>query len=239
MCHTASNSCSRSRQYLQQQQQHSNAQQCTANHSNAQNLKDTWKEPAQRRNMARAVARLAERAAAKIQALFISVHVACCKGNFGRDHDTSLCLIVFVWIGLFWLDLCFLGCHVMAWISRGCYWLLGLLVTSCCKVAVTWEYHRSLCHKMPHGPCCTMLYLYVTMCLSSVPLPGESEVGKGESSREVARRLLAVFILQRGRHFQEEDGRDHSNRSASTLPYHALVWLLYTFVMSIFYTIII
>ncbi|CAL1137339.1 unnamed protein product [Cladocopium goreaui] len=44
--------------------------------------------------MARAVARLAERAAAKIQALFISVHVACCKGNFGRDHDTSLCLIV-------------------------------------------------------------------------------------------------------------------------------------------------
>ena len=216
MCHTASNSCSRSPKGT-----------CsTAMDSNAQNLKDTWKEPAQRRNMARAVARLAaERAAAKIQALFISVHVACCKGNFGWDHDTSLCLIVFVWIGLFWLYLCFLGCHEMAWISRGCYWLLGLLVTSCCKVAVTWEYHRSLCHKMPHGPCWSMLYLYVTMCLSSVPLPGESEVGKGESSREVARGL-AVFILQRGHHFQEEDGRDHSNRSASTLPYHALVWLL-------------
>lgn len=42
---------------------------------------------------------------------------------------------------------------------------------------------------------------------------GESEGGKRESSREVAGRMV-LFILQRGEDFQEEDGRDHSNRSS-------------------------
>ena len=169
-----------------------------------------------RRNMARAVARLAaERAAAKMQALFM-LRVATWQLWTNRRH-----LAVFdVWIGLFWLYLCFLV--VMRWhgflvVGIGCYGLLGLLVTSCCMLAATWEYHRSLCHNSPQ----TMLCIYVTMCLCFVLLPGESEVGKGESSREVARGL-AVFILQRGHHFQEEDGRGHSNRSASTLPYLAI-----------------
>ena len=191
------------RQYLQ----HSKAQQCSESQGHVKRAGATWHGPSH--------------ALQRNGRLPRSRHCSCCKGgNFGRDHDTSLCLIVFVYVCMNRIVLACFGCIYVFWVvirwhgylvvaigCLGCLWPYS-------KVAVTWEYHRSLCHKMPHGPCCTSMSVCAWVlfrCQVKVKL-----------AKEKAREKLlgAVFILQRGHHFQEEDGRDHSNRSASTLPDH-------------------